>query len=378
MKFYYLAASILVMSYMGLMAAIADIAAFFPGFSVQVIQTGVTTINLMIIAGASIAGVMSARTTKIKLIFTGLSIVIVGGICGFLFHDTIFFFYLWSVVIGIGIGMFVPTMMSLMVDFFDDEERNKVAGMQTSFINGGGVALTFIGGLLATIAWYYSYLVFLVAVPIMLIFALKLYVNTTAGKTERFEFKKIPKRIAYYAFSIIAFVLLYNVFPANIALFIRESGLGDASLAGGVNAVFMCGGVFFGFIFSKFSFRLGNYLFAVAHTMLLICFFTMCLTQSLAVVFMVAFVGGMSISMTMPQALYSVSIIIPPQLSVPVFSFIASISPSIANFISPTAIGLLSRLVSDSGDSISRYTAAAILAIVFAVIQFTVIRRRLL
>jgi len=96
----------------------------------------------------------------------------------------------------------------------------------------------------------------------------------------------------------------------------------------------------------------------------------------LAVVFIVSFVGGMSISLTMPQALYSVSLVIPPQLSVPVFLFIASISLIIDDIISPSVIALLSRFVSDAGDSVSRYTTAAVMAAIFAVIQFFFVRHR--
>jgi len=375
MKVYYLTASAIIMCYMSMIGAIADIAAYFPSYSVQVIQTGVTAINLAIIGGALTAGFLSLKFSKKTIMITGLSFVILGGVCGFLFHDSIQLFYLWSLVIGAGFGMFTPTMTSLLVDYFDGAERNKIAGMQTSFVNGGGVLLTFAGGLLATIAWNYSYLVFLVAVPILIIFARNLPSKGHASAEKSF-WHKIPINVVYYAVSIIVFMLLYNVFPSNIALFLRENDLGNASMAGGVNAVFMCGGVFFGFVFTKLSLKIGNYLFVVAHMMLLLCYFTLCHTNSLAVVFVVSFVGGMSISMTMPQALYAVSTKIPPEASVATFAMIASISPNIASFISPVAIGSFSKLLSDAGDSVSRYTAAAILALVFAIAQFIFITLR--
>jgi len=371
----FLAASAIIMCYTILIGAIADIAAFFPEYSVATIQTGVTAINLMIIIGALLAGWFSIKTSKKKLILFGLSFIAAGGIGGFFFNETIFLFYLWSVVIGTGLGLFSPTAVSLLADYFEGEERNKLAGMQTSFVNGGGVILTFIGGVLAAIAWNFSYLVFLVSIPVLIIFAMKLPAKNKTVE-EKSDWRGIPGRAAYYSVSIIIFMLLYNVFPSNIALYIHEKNLGDASLAGGTNAIFMMGGVFFGFVFSKFSLRIGDYLFGVGHAMLVICFYSICFAQSLAVVFIAAFVGGMSISMTMPQALYSVSQKIPPQAGVAVFSLIASISPNIATFISPAAIGALSGFVSDAGDSVSRFTAAGILAIVFAVFQFSVVTAR--
>jgi len=365
------------MCYTAMVGAIAEIHKFFPQYDVVVIQTGVTAINLMIILGAVSAGWLSLMASKKRLILTGLLLISVGGAGGFFFHDTIQLFYFWSLVIGAGFGHFTPTVSSLLVDYFEGVERNRVAGMQTSFVNGGGMALTFFGGLLAAIAWNYSYLIFLIAVPLFIVFLVNFpRKNEYDGK--RSDWRKIPKSVAYYCVSVVGFMLVYNAFHSNIAFFISEKHFADPSMAGGVSAVFMSGGVFFGFLFSKVSLKIGDYLFGLAHTMLVICYFSLCFTHTLAIVFPVAFIGGMSISMTMSQALYSVSTRIPPQTSVAVFSLVASVSPNIATFISPTVIGLLSRLVSDAGDSISRLTAAGCLALTFALIQYIVVtvRRR--
>ena len=374
-KICFFAGGFIFMSYMGLAGAIAGIAEFFPEYSVEVVQTGVTAINLMIIVGAISAGWIFLRASKKKKIIFGLTLIAAGGIGGYFFHDSIYLFYLWSIVIGFGFGHFTPTVSSLMIDYFEGAERNRMAGMQTSFVNGGGMLLTFTGGVLAAIAWNASYLIFLVAIPIFIIFAVNLPAkNEYDGK--RADLRKIPKSVAYYSASVIALMMVYNAFPSNIALYLSENDFGNASLAGGVNAVFMAGGVFFGFVFSKFSLKIGDHLFAVAHFMIVICYFTLCFTGSLIVVFIVAFAGGMSISMTMPQAMYSVAARIPPQTSVAVFSLIASISPNIASFSSPTVIGFLSRLFSDTGDSISRLMTAGTLALIFAVLQVIVLRSR--
>jgi len=358
---------------MCLTGAIADISRFFPEYSVEIIQTGVTTINLMIVFGALLAGRLSFIFSKKRLILTGLPLVVIGGLGGFFFHDTIYLFYLWSLVIGTGFGLFIPTVSSLLVDYFEGSERNRLAGIQTSFVNGGGVFLTFLGGLLAAIAWNYSYLVFLIAVPLVFIFALNLP-SKKEYPDEKPKQYRIPNSVVYYFVTVIIFMLVYNAFPSNIALFISENNLGQASLAGGANAVFMSGGVFFGFVFSKISMRIGDYLFGFAHTMLVISYFILCNTQSLAIVFIAAFIGGMSISMTMPQAIYSVSLKIPPHAGVVVFSLIMSVSTNIATFISPTTIDFFSRFISNAGDSVSRLTAAGFLALFFMIAQFIFVR----
>ena len=373
-RFCILATATVQMCYIALMAAISDIAAFFPDYSATVIQTGVTAINLMAIGGALVSGLLSFRFPKKLLTILGFALVIIGGICGFFLHSTLGLFYTWSLVIGFGLGMFSPAVMSLLVDYFEGEERAEISGMQTSFINSGGVILTFVGGLLAAIAWHFSYLAFLAVVPVLII-CMKNMPAKNRFPAERGTKQKIPPEIWYYFLTVFLIFLVYNTFPTNIALFLHETGLGDAAMAGGVNAVFMVGGVVMGLIFSRMTGRFAEYFFAFAHLMLIISFSLICVTESIAVVFIAAFIGGISISMTMPQAMYSVAGKIPPATGVAVFSLVSSVAPSLGSFASPAVMGFFSRFVTDEGDSISRFMAAVMLALVFAIVQFAAVAR---
>ena len=358
----------------GLSASVAEIAAFFPEYNVQVIQTGVNTISLVAVVSSLISGWLAYRHSKKVLILLGFIIVGISGIAGFFFHDTLFLFYLWSMAIGFGVGFFSPSVMSLVIDYFEGEERNHLAGLQTSFINGGGVILTFAGGLLATIAWNFSYLVYLGVIPVIIICALFLPAKNRFV-AEKHEKLKIPGCVNYYLLTTFLQALVYNVFPMNIALFLSEKGLGDASMAGIVNAVFMVGGVVMGLIFSKLSSYMYDHLFGVSHVVLVISFLIICNTDSLVLVFIAAFIGGTSISMTMPQCIYSVSAKIPPVIAPAILSLALSVSPSIAYFVSPASMAFLSGLISDTGDSVSRFFVAGILSLIFAILQFVIVSR---
>jgi len=375
MKVCLLTGSALFMSYVALAGAIADIAEFFPEFSVELIQTGVTAINLMTVLAALFAGWLSYRRAKRGVILFGLAFIVIGGVGGFFFHNTIVLFYLWSLVIGAGLGIFTPTATGLLVDYFEETERNHLIGIQGSFVNGGGVLLAFVGGLLAAIVWNCSYLAFLAAIPVFILYAKSMPVKKSKDTNTKPVRRKIPGCVLYYLMTSFIFMLVYNAFPSNIALFVSERGIGDASLAGSATSVFMLGGVFFGFIYSKFSVRIGEYLFTVGHLTLALSFFLLYLTESVGIVFVVAFFGGMSINMTMPQTLFSVSTKIPPETGITVFSLVMSVTPNIATFISPAVISFLSKLVSDAGDSVSRFVAAGLLSLCFAVVQFAIVAR---
>jgi MFS family permease len=372
------AAAMMQMCFVGLAAAIADIAKAFPGQSIQLIQTSVTSINLVCILSALISGWLASSHSKKGLTLAGLFLVAAGGAGGFFYHSSLPLVYLWSLIVGCGMGLFTPPVSSLIVDYFDGDERSRLSGMQTSFINAGGVMLTFGGGLLAAAAWYYSYLAFLVAMPVLFICLANMpaknkFTAPEAGK------QKIPLPVYYYMAATFMLLLAYNVFTSNISLFISENQIGGASLAGSVNAVFMIGGVVCGFAFNKLSRRFGEYLFGISHLLLFVCFLLMYLNASIPVLAAAAFIGGSSISLTLPQCIFSVSSKIPPELSAGVLSLVASVSPSVATFISPTVFAYLGRLISGAGDSHSRFAAAAAVCLVFAGAMFvsTAIRERM-
>jgi MFS family permease len=368
------AAAMMQMCFVGLAAAIADIAKAFPQYSLTVIQTGVTSINLIGFFTALLVGWLATRYSKKIITIVSLLLIAIGGLGGFLFHGSLPVFYCWSFVIGAGLGGFTPAVASLIVDHFEEDERAKISGLQTSFINGGGVLLTFGGGLLASIAWYDSYLAFLVAVPVLIICAICMPMKNkyTYQKTEK---QKLPPIVFYYTANVFMAMLTYYVFVANISVYVSEKGLGHASLAGTANAVFMIGGVACGFIFPKLSHKFGEYLFSFAHILLLIGFVLLNLHASIPVLMVAAFIGGCSISLALPQSIFSVSSRIPPSLSASAMSMISSVAPCLATFASPAVFAFLSHFVSDAGDVASRFTAASVVcticAVVFAIITRT-------
>ena len=363
--------SMFFMCYVGLSGAIADIAAYFPTYSVQVIQTGMMAITLVSIPGAFIAGRLAFFHSKRTLVVVGFALVAAGGVGGFFFHDTIVLYYVWSCVIGAGMGFFQPLVVSFITDYFEGKERDQLAGLQTSFVSGGSVLLTFLGGLLAVVAWHFSYLVFLIAVPVLITCLINLPAKNRYA-VEKAAKQKIPRKVSYYIISVFLFFLVYITFPSNIALYLSEKGFGSAALAGGANAVFMIGGVVMGLFFSGFNRRFGEYLFGFSHLILTVSLMLLCFGNSIAIVFIAVFVGGMGIGMTMPRAVLSLSAIIPPAAAATVFSFHATVAPSLAGFISPTVFAFLGGFVSDAGDSVSRLTAAAVMSAVLMVAQFII------
>jgi MFS family permease len=94
----------------------------------------------------------------------------------------------------------VTSTFGLLFDNFEPEERQKLAGYQTSFINAGGIAFSLLGGLLAGLFWYGGYLVFFICIVVAVIgiFTIPSY-KTPAKKSDGTPRKKIDSRVYYYA-----------------------------------------------------------------------------------------------------------------------------------------------------------------------------------
>ena len=146
-------------------AILADIAMQFPQASVTKIQYLMTFPNLMVVGVSIIAARLAQQFSKRSLAATGLSFVSIAGIGSFFVHSTLFMLYLWAGILGIGVGLVVPMANSLIADYFQGNERDGLLGYQTGAANAGSMLMTYFGGILAVAGWYFDYIVYLFAIP---------------------------------------------------------------------------------------------------------------------------------------------------------------------------------------------------------------------
>jgi MFS family permease len=88
---------------------------------------------------AFVSGLLKERSSKKRNIVLGLSLLFLTSIGVLLVHSEFWNLYIWGAVLGVSLGLFLPSTTSMMVDLFDDKERRVISGQQSSFINGGGI-----------------------------------------------------------------------------------------------------------------------------------------------------------------------------------------------------------------------------------------------
>lgn len=367
------------MPILALTPAIARMSQVFPDRTLSEIQTVVSLPNLISMFSAILSaflvtrGVMSKKTAVIS----GLVMAILTGVAAIFLHTQFWHLVVFAAILGMALGFFIPTTMSIMFDSFSDTERQKVTGFQTSFINIGGIIMSAVGGFLATLLWYGGYLAFLLMVPVAILAAITLpggpkkSGDTISGA--KLEKSKLPLQVGYYAVLIFLFMMIYNVGGSNLSTHLQQNGLGNSATAGLAAAVQMAGGVASGLVFSKLSVKFRDYVIVFAFLAVFAGFTILNLGhQSLTAVFIGVFIAGSSMSMIIPQCLFSVSKCVDPTNSSAATTLVACFAPGAGGFLAPVVFtNLTTALGGDSTNFRFQFVGIAALIVGIAVVLGT-------
>ncbi|MCF0134446.1 MAG: MFS transporter [Blautia sp.] len=253
-----LSASMVSLSYIGFSPIIALIAQSFPEVDISLVQMILTIPNLMYIVFSPLSGFLMLRYKKKNLMLISIALYIVGGLLPFFLHSSIWMLLLGSILIGSGSGLMMPTMNGLICDCFELEERGSIMGLNATFVAAGALCFIFGSGFLSGFGWHYSYLVFLILIPILVMEFLilpegKVPEKTTDGKAAGgMEWSPIVLLIFLLGF---VYFITQNAFNTNSSLAVAEYGIENANAASlltlGNTIGGLVGGILFGLILKK-------------------------------------------------------------------------------------------------------------------------------
>lgn len=376
-----MAISVIQMPQLALMPAIERMAHIFSSHSLPEVQTAVSLPNLISMFAAILGSVLITKgiLSKKQAVISGLGMAILTGIAAIFLHTQFWHLLVFSVLLGTAMGFFIPTTMSIMIDSFNDDERQKLAGYQTSFTNIGGIVMSGIGGFLATFIWYGGYLAFLLMVPVAILAFValpKLPKAEAAQKTGTATKKKttLPVEVFYYAVLIFAYMLISQVCGGNLSTHLATNNIGNAGTAGLASAIQMAGGVASGLVFNKLSSKFRDYVIVLAFLAVFVGFTIINLGHaSLAAVFVGVFIVGSSLSMIIPQCLFSVSKSLDASNSSAATTIVGCFAPGAGAFLSPVIFtNLTSMMGTDSTSFRFQFVAFVALAAAVAVVLCTV------
>lgn len=366
-----LCVSMFQMGMVGLAPVVSAVVDAFPGTSALAAQMSTTFLNLVLVIVALCSGVISRRIGRRMMCAAGMLLFALAGICGAFLTVGLWAMFLWSALLGTGTGLFVPAVSSMMIDYLDDEERSAVAGLQTAFVNLGGMALSFLAGLLAGTVWSNAYLVFLAAVPVFFL-CLRFLPPERAvlqAATDRRDTAKLPGPVWVATVQTFLFAVLYFAFSTNISLLLVERGVTDTAMSGLATAVFMLGGCLFGFLFTRLMDLCREQTACLAFVLLAASYLVIYCLDGIAPLLAAAFVGGGSLSVIFPFFLVTIAGQVDSTSSVMASSLILSVGPNLGSFVSPMILTNLSQFL--FGLSVAkRFLLAAGFALILAVALF--------
>ena len=325
------------MGMVALSPIVASVTEAFPGTSQVAAQSAATFLNLIMTFTSLCSGKVAKVISRKAMVLCGMGLVMASGFLGAFLTAALWHVYLWSGLIGLGTGLFVPAVSSMMVDCISDEQRDSVAGLQTASVNLGGMLLSLFAGILAATTWTNAYLVFGAALIPLLLSAKSLSrENRETEPAQRSA--KLPYAVWIYTISTLIFGILYFTFTTNISLLMAERGGVDTTLSGTATAVFMLGGCLLGFLFKSIVRGFGDKTAAFAFCMVAVSHGLIFLVDHAVVLMVAAFVGGGSLSVLFPFFLLKLAEKVSPEQSVTATSMVLCVGPNFGSFLSPFII----------------------------------------
>jgi len=172
------------------------------------------TIPAIIIALFSpIAGHIVDRFGRLKPLYMGMFLFVMGGSSGFYLHD----FYVILVgraILGLGVSLIMTSSTALIGDYFSEELRHKFMSKQGMTTALGGIVFITAGGLLAQVHWSYPFAIYLI--PILFVpFLLKSLYEPAKHKHVadlEVEAKLLPVYLTAF-FVMVLFYMMPTQFP---------------------------------------------------------------------------------------------------------------------------------------------------------------------
>ncbi len=205
--------------------ALGIIQQYFATVQPVLVQMIISIPAIFIVITNLIFPALCRRLPTKTLLMIGLFLYTVGGCVAGLF-DHIFLVLAARALVGVGVGIIMPLSTGLLAFYFPAAEQERLMGYSSAMNQMGGVIATLLSGMLATISWRASFLVYGLGLLCILLCGLLLpneKFRSAEHRKEQPVFTTFRENSSY----IIAMFLLmitFFIYPASFALEIKAAG----------------------------------------------------------------------------------------------------------------------------------------------------------
>lgn len=164
---------------------------------------------------------------KRKTVLLGLALGLIGGVAP-LFTSNFLIIQISRFILGAGNGLYSTSTASLIGDIWSGDEQRNLLGIQSAVQTLGQSIATFMAGILLGISWHAAYLVYLLFIPVIIIFAIGYNKSTEKAiydaQKEVKEESVVQKQTKLPVLALVAILMSFIYFNAIMPEF-TASGL---------------------------------------------------------------------------------------------------------------------------------------------------------
>ena len=268
------------LTYMSLSPVLASIGAEFAGVSETLVQMIITLPSLLFIVFSPLSGFLMGYVNKKYIALCGLLCYLVGGLFPFFFNSSIWLLLTGSAIIGVGTGLLMPLINGFIVQYFEKDEQAGLMGLNATCTALGALAFIFMGGQLARFGWRFSYLAFLLVIPIIIIVLIclpngepqKFEVTDDTEAKSKGQFEMNPYIFGLFIIGFVYFVT-QNAYNTNSSAYVAEAVGAGAGVASVVTMANTLGGIVGGAMFKGINGKFRNQIETVTLLIIALGFF---------------------------------------------------------------------------------------------------------
>jgi MFS family permease len=192
---------------------------------------------LSIMIGGLLAGQLIDRVGRKTLLIGSILLASLSGAMGYTL-DSLTLLLLTRVALGFAVAGAITSITTLIADYYEDQTRSTLMGLQSTCIATVGVFILSLSGVLADISWRTPFLLYLsplVLVPFMFLW-LKEPINEVIEEeteTKTFSWMQLPLLTIGVIYGVeLLHMFLFYLTPVQLPFYLRSSFDASASLSG--------------------------------------------------------------------------------------------------------------------------------------------------
>jgi MFS family permease len=192
--------------------------------------------SIIIALFAPVAGIIVDKFGRLKPLYTGIILFVLGGSSGFYLHD-FYAILAGRAVLGIAVALLMTSSTALIGDYLNEKGRHKFMSTQGMAVALGGIVFITAGGFLAQLHWSYPFAIYFLPLLFLPLLLSSLYEPKKHIHIEN-EIEIEAKLWPVYLTAYFAMVLFYML-PTQLPYLIIDTLHGEPSTIGFVIAVAM-------------------------------------------------------------------------------------------------------------------------------------------